>query len=135
MTATRVLVLAASVLALSGCTNDTFTRIGFPNPITDQGKVTLSLWKGSWIAGMLVGCVVWGLIIWGNGQTPALQVLGMRVWRPAENQVANFWQMALREVVGRLAESILGIFTQLTSFVLFLTGLLVEVRGIASAFG
>ena len=69
-----------------------------------------------------IGYIIWGLIIWGNGQTPALQVLGMRVWRPAENQVANFWQMALREVVGRLAESILGIFTQLTSFVLFLTG-------------
>ena len=30
--------------------------------------------------------------------------------------------MALREVVGRLVESILGIITQLTSFVLFVTG-------------
>jgi cytochrome c oxidase subunit 2 len=62
--ATRAAVLGVSVLALSGCTNDTFTRIGFPNPITQQGKVTLSLWQGSWIAGMLVGCVVWGMIIW-----------------------------------------------------------------------
>jgi cytochrome c oxidase subunit 2 len=61
---TRAAVLGVSVLALSGCTNDTFTRIGFPNPITPQGKVTLSLWQGSWIAGMLVGCVVWGMIVW-----------------------------------------------------------------------
>jgi uncharacterized RDD family membrane protein YckC len=69
-----------------------------------------------------IGYLIWGLIIWGNGQTPALQVLGMRVWRTEENRVAGFWHMALREVVGRLAESILGIITQLTSFVLFVTG-------------
>ena len=52
------------LLALTGCTNDTFTRIGFPDPVTEQGKITLSLWQGSWIAGMLVGLVVWGMILW-----------------------------------------------------------------------
>jgi len=52
------------MLALTGCTNDTFTRLGFPDPITTQGKITLSLWQGSWIAGLLVGAVVWGLILW-----------------------------------------------------------------------
>ena len=52
------------LLALTGCTNDTFTRLGFPNPVTEQGKVTLSLWQGSWIAGLLVGAVVWGMILW-----------------------------------------------------------------------
>jgi cytochrome c oxidase subunit II len=62
--AVRAGALAVMLLALTGCTNDTFTRIGFPDPVTSQGKVTLSLWQGSWIAGMLVGCVVWGLIIW-----------------------------------------------------------------------
>ena len=52
------------LLALTGCTNNTFTRLGFPDPVTEQGKITLSLWQGSWIAGMLVASVVWGLIIW-----------------------------------------------------------------------
>jgi cytochrome c oxidase subunit II len=60
MTVTLVLL----VLGLSGCTNDTFTRLGFPNPITEQGKTTLTLWQGSWIAGLAVGVVVWGLILW-----------------------------------------------------------------------
>jgi cytochrome c oxidase subunit 2 len=60
----RVGALAVMLLALTGCTNDTFTRLGFPNPVTEQGKVTLSLWQGSWIAGLLVGVVVWGMIIW-----------------------------------------------------------------------
>ena len=62
--AVRVGALAVLLLALTGCTNDTFTRLGFPNPVTEQGKVVLSLWQGSWIAGLLVGAVVWGLILW-----------------------------------------------------------------------
>jgi uncharacterized RDD family membrane protein YckC len=67
-----------------------------------------------------VGYVVWGLIVWGNGQTPTLQVLGMRCFRPETNRVAGFWWMALRETIGRLADSILGIFTEATSFILML---------------
>ena len=58
-------VLAVLLLCLAGCSpNDTFTRFGFPNPVTEQGKITLSLWQGSWIAGLLVGAVVWGMILW-----------------------------------------------------------------------
>jgi uncharacterized RDD family membrane protein YckC len=68
-----------------------------------------------------IGYVIWGLIAWGNGQTPALQVLGMRVWRPETNRVAGFWHMALREIVGRIAEGILSIITELTSFVMFVS--------------
>jgi len=62
--AVRAGALAAMLLALTGCTNDTFTRMGFPDPITQQGKIVVSLWQGSWIAGLAVGLVVWGLIIW-----------------------------------------------------------------------
>jgi cytochrome c oxidase subunit 2 len=61
----RVGLLAAMLLPLAGCSwNNDFTRMGFPNPITKQGAVTLSLWQGSWVAGLLVGAVVWGMIIW-----------------------------------------------------------------------
>jgi cytochrome c oxidase subunit II len=38
------------VLGLTGCGNNSFTRLGFPNPITEQGKTVLTLWQGSWIA-------------------------------------------------------------------------------------
>ena len=65
-----------------------------------------------------IGYLIWGLIAWGNGQTPALQVLGMRVWRPDDNRVAGFWWMALREVVGRIVDGILSLITLVTSFVL-----------------
>src|ERR1700733_13164235 len=33
-----------------------------------------------------IGYVIWGLIVWGRGQTPALQVLGMGCWRPQHNR-------------------------------------------------
>ncbi len=59
-----LLAACALVFGLTGCTNDTFTRLGFPNPITEQGKTILTLWQGSWIAGLAVGAVVWGLILW-----------------------------------------------------------------------
>jgi cytochrome c oxidase subunit II len=62
--AVRAGALAVMLLALTGCTNDTFTRLGFPDPVTQQGKIVISLWQGSWIAGLAVGAVVWGMIIW-----------------------------------------------------------------------
>jgi len=69
-----------------------------------------------------IGYIIWGLIVWGNGQTPALQVLGMRCWRPETNRVAGFWRMALREIPGRLIDGILSFITLITSFVLMCTG-------------
>jgi uncharacterized RDD family membrane protein YckC len=66
-----------------------------------------------------VGYVVWGAIVWANGQTPALQVLGMRVYRPETSKVAGWWFMALREIVGRICDGILGLISGITSFVLF----------------
>lgn len=68
-----------------------------------------------------IGYVIWGLIVWANGQTPALQVLGMRCWRPEEGRIAGFWWMALREIVGRIAEGILSFITLLISLILMLT--------------
>ena len=68
-----------------------------------------------------IGYIVWGLVVWAGGQTPALQVLGMRCWRPETSRVPGFWWMALRETIGRWVEGILGIFTAGFSFILMLT--------------
>ena len=68
-----------------------------------------------------IGYIIWGLIVWAQGQTPALQVLGMRCWHRQDGRVPGFWGMALREVIGRLVDNVLGGITQLVSFVLFLT--------------
>ncbi len=69
-----------------------------------------------------IGYVIWGLIVWGRGQTPAQQVLGMRCWRPETQRVATWSWMALREIVGSIAEGILSFISQIISFILMLTG-------------
>jgi uncharacterized RDD family membrane protein YckC len=68
-----------------------------------------------------IGYVIWGLIVWGRGQTQTYQVLGMRCWRPETNRVAGFWWMALREIVGRFVDGILSIVTLVLSFVLMVS--------------
>lgn len=67
-----------------------------------------------------IGYLIWGLIVWGSGTTPALQVLGMRCWKPDTGQVAGWGTMALRETIGRIVDGIL-VITALVSFILMLT--------------
>lgn len=58
--------MATSVL-LSGC-SDTLWRGFLPgnsaHEVTDQTGRIASLWRGSWIAALLVGLLTWGLILW-----------------------------------------------------------------------
>jgi uncharacterized RDD family membrane protein YckC len=64
-----------------------------------------------------IGYLIWGVVVWARGQTPALQVLGMRCWRPETGRVAGWGWMALREIVGRFIEGIIFIIA-LVSFIL-----------------
>lgn len=68
-----------------------------------------------------IGYIIWGLIVWARGQTPALQVLGMRCWRTETNRVADWGWMALREIVGGFIEGLLSIITELISFILMVS--------------
>lgn len=71
------------------------------------------------IVTLVVGYIIWGLVVWGRGQTPALQVLGMRCYRTETGRIAGWGWMALREVIGRLCEGFFGLITQIVSFVFF----------------
>ena len=62
--ARRAALLALLAVGTTGCTSNAFTRLGWPEPVTRQGQVALTLWQGSWVAAWLVGAVVWGLIVW-----------------------------------------------------------------------
>ena|SRR5580658_3368332 len=68
---------------------------------------------------LVIGYIIWGLILWSKGTSPALRVLGMRAWDPVASRPATFWRMALRDVVGGIVQSILGGITGIVSFVLF----------------
>jgi cytochrome c oxidase subunit II len=59
-----LLGVAALVLAgTTGCSAREIFFIGLPEPITEQGKITQSLWEGAWVAAWPVGFLVWGLLI------------------------------------------------------------------------
>lgn len=60
------LLVAATVL-LSGC-SDVVWRGWLPgdsaHEVTDQTARITALWRGSWVAALLVGLLTWGLILW-----------------------------------------------------------------------
>jgi cytochrome c oxidase subunit 2 len=58
-----LVVSLGTVLVVSGCSEEG-KRLGMPEPITEQGEHTLSLWQGAWIAALITGAVVWGLIFY-----------------------------------------------------------------------
>ncbi|MCF2531215.1 aa3-type cytochrome oxidase subunit II [Yinghuangia soli] len=62
----QLLALGLVTVTATGCSVDSkdLPRLGLPNPATEQGHRVLSLWQGSWIAALIVGVVVWGLILW-----------------------------------------------------------------------
>jgi cytochrome c oxidase subunit II len=50
-------------VALSGC-GESLSRGLLPHGVTDQSDLITSIWRGSWIAALGVGVLVWGLILW-----------------------------------------------------------------------
>lgn len=72
------------------------------------------------IVTLVIGYIIWGLIAWQRGTTPALSVLKMRCVKARTGTTATFGTMALREIVGGILEGILGWITELISVVLFL---------------
>ena len=65
------LLLAGSALAaalvLSGCSAETaaqWGRFGLPEAASDRAPFIGDLWVGAWIASLVVGVFVWGLIVW-----------------------------------------------------------------------
>ena len=60
-----VVALSAAVLLVGGCSEaekDSIKRLAQPEGVTDRTDGIHSLWMGSWLAAMLVGVLVWGLI-------------------------------------------------------------------------
>ncbi len=61
----RWAVVSALLLATASCSSDDQAQIGrlaMPEPVTDRAVYIYDLWQGAWIAALLTGVVVWGLI-------------------------------------------------------------------------
>ena len=48
---------------------------------------------------LFIGWIIWSLVVWGRGQTPAKQVLRMRVMNEKTDRPAEWGQMAIRQFV------------------------------------
>ncbi|MEP9381003.1 cytochrome c oxidase subunit II [Nocardioides sp. KR10-350] len=55
--------LAAGSVLLAGCSGEA-ERLGMPDPKSEEGEHILHLWQGAWIAALITGVIVWGLIFW-----------------------------------------------------------------------
>jgi cytochrome c oxidase subunit 2 len=55
------------LLALTGCSTadrDQIRRLALPPAASDTAPHTADLWRGAWIAALITGILVWGLILW-----------------------------------------------------------------------
>ena len=65
--AASLAAVGIGVLALGGCSSETqgeWERFAMPDPASEQGERILNLWQGAWIAALITGVIVWGLIFW-----------------------------------------------------------------------
>ena len=62
------------------------------------------------------GYLIWSVVTWGQGQTPAQRILGLRCWRPETGHVADRGQMALRQFTGLVlnGQGLIGAFIMLS---------------------
>ena len=75
-------------------------------PMRRLGAYLLDVLLG--IVTLFIGWLIWSIVIWKNGQSPAKSILKMRVIKIATGQHATRGTMALRELVAKL---VLGIIT------------------------
>ena len=54
---------AALLVLLAGCSGQA-ARFGLPEPASDRAPYIADLWIGAWVASLVIGVFVWGLIGW-----------------------------------------------------------------------
>jgi uncharacterized RDD family membrane protein YckC len=69
---------------------------------------------------LFIGWIIWSLVVWSNGQTPAKQLLHMRCVDQSTQRAASWGTMALRELVGKyiLGNATCGITTLVSAFMI-----------------
>jgi uncharacterized RDD family membrane protein YckC len=63
-----------------------------------------------------IGYLAWSVATWGQGQTPAQRLPGLRCWDPETGRVAGRWRMAERQFLGL---SLSGLSLMALLFVVF----------------
>jgi uncharacterized RDD family membrane protein YckC len=60
---------------------------------------------------LFIGWLIWSLIVWAKGQTPAKQLLSMRTVILRKGAKASWGTMFLREIIAKTLIGFLGFFT------------------------
>ncbi|MFF3328364.1 RDD family protein [Streptomyces sp. NPDC002888] len=63
-----------------------------------------------------IGWLIWALFLFPQGQTPAKQLLQMRIVHIAEPRTARFWRMFFRTFIAMPIVSVLATFTFLIPY-------------------
>jgi uncharacterized RDD family membrane protein YckC len=65
---------------------------------------------------LVIGWIIWAFIVFQYGQTPAKQLLRMRVVYPPEARTARWWRMFFREFIAKPIIGFLAAFTLLIPY-------------------
>jgi cytochrome c oxidase subunit 2 len=60
-------VVLVSVVVLTGCSEQTrheWQNLAMPDPASEQGEHIFTLWRWAWVAALITGGIVWGLMFW-----------------------------------------------------------------------
>jgi uncharacterized RDD family membrane protein YckC len=71
----------------------------------------IALDAGLMILTLGIGWIIWSLIIWGDGQTPAKRILKLRTLNQTNGRTASWGHMAIREFLVPLTVSIASSIT------------------------
>jgi uncharacterized RDD family membrane protein YckC len=63
-----------------------------------------------------IGWIIWSLVVWGEGQTPAKKILKLRVYAAETKQRATWGHMAIREFLVYLTIGITSTVLDLATF-------------------
>jgi uncharacterized RDD family membrane protein YckC len=84
----------------------------------DNGQVVAAYLLGVllFIVTLGVGYLAWSVVTWGEGQTPAQRIVGLRCWDPATGRTASRGRMALRQLTGVAlnGQLLIGVFIMLS---------------------
>ena len=71
----------------------------------------IALDAGLMILTLGIGWIIWSLIIWGDGQTPAKKILKLRTLNQTNGHAASWGHMAIREFLVPITVSIASSIT------------------------
>lgn len=89
--------------------NESTSDWGSPNlvPATFQHRLgALALDSALALCTFGIGWIIWSLVVWGEGQTPAKKILKIRVYAATTERPATWGHMAVREFLFWFAVSI-----------------------------